>query len=225
MINRKVDDAVFEAILKQAFCDAFTQEIEQIEAADDQPAQPSATNRKKERWYYKKQQRKPIKAAAIVRGLAACAMFAICLVSGIMMTSAPVRAAVVDTFVGFFEKYLTVDVGNEDGAIVIGEYTMGYVPNGFELVDTRETSYFNSHTFSNGSEKFMVYFYPHNESLLKYDNEQTDLTITKINESEGYFVNSEDGICVLFWNLNSQTVSIESNLNMNIIKKIAENIS
>lgn len=225
MINQKVDDAVFDVILKQACCDAFAQEIEQIEAADDQPAKPSEVQRKQERRYYRKFQRKPVKAATILRGTAACLVALMGLSFCLMMTSAPVRAAMVDTVVSLFEKYLTVDLSEAEDAVMLGEHTMGYVPKDFALVETYEMAYFDLYIFSNGTEKFKVYFYGEKDFSLKYDNEQTNLTLIDINDGKGYFVNREDGTCVLFWNLNDHIVSIESNLNLNILKKIAKNIS
>ena len=225
MINRKVDDAVFDAILKQAFCDAFAQEIEQIEAADDQPAKPSEVQRKQERRYYRKFQRKPVKAATILRGTAACLVALMGLSFCLMLTSAPVRAAMVDTVVSFFEKYLTVSLSEAEDAVMLGEHTMSYVPKGFALVETYDMAYFDIYIFSNGTENFKVYFYSEKDFSVKYDNEQTNLTLVNINKGNGYFVNREDGTSVLFWNMNDQTISIESNLNLNIMKKIAENIS
>lgn len=224
MINRKVDDAVFDAILKQAFCDAFAQEIEQIEAADDQPAKPSEVQRKQERRYYRKFQRKPVKVATILRGTAACLVALMGLSFCLMLTSAPVRAAMVDTVVSFFEKYLTVDMGKEDVLVVDG-YTFAYVPYGYEIRDETKSALATRYTFSNGSEYFKVCIYIDGQQLLKYDNEQANTVAVKINGVDAYFTQSDDKPNSLIWTKNNQTIAIEGNLSLSVMKKIAENFS
>ncbi len=225
MINKKVDDAIFEVILTHAFREAFAQEMEQIEAEDSQPAQPSEKYQKQEQRYYKKMQRKPVKSATIVRVIAACAAAYICLSSGLMLFSPPVRAAVVDTVVGFFEKYVTVDVSDKDNSVAIGEYTMGYVPKGFDLINIHQTSQFNCYVFASSTERFQVYTYFSDKLLLKYDNEKTNLTSTKINDIDAYIVAGDDGNYVLFWRMDNVTVSVEGDISIHVMKKIAEEIS
>lgn len=225
MINKKVDDAIFEVILTHAFREAFAQEMEQIEAEDDQAAKPSEKYRKQEQRYYKKMQRKPIKAMSIVRTTAACVAAIICLSSGAMMFSPPVRAAVVDTVVGIFGKYVTVDMSDKDNVLAIGKYTMGYVPKEFLLVETYQMDRLDCYYFSNGSEFFKVYFYQDNESLLKYDNEEIELIQTKVNDRDAHYLKCEDGSHILFWNQGNETISIEGNIGINVMLKIAEKIS
>ncbi|MBQ2767755.1 MAG: DUF4367 domain-containing protein [Clostridia bacterium] len=227
MINRKVDDAVFDVILTHAFREAFAQEMEQIEAEDSQPAQPSEKHRKHERAYYKKMRRKPIKVMTIVRGTAACVAAVICLSFGAMMFSPPVRAAVVDTLVGFFEKYVAVDVDvdKDSKAIFVGEYTMNYVPHGFELVDRSESSAINRYKFSNGSEYFKLCFYETKDSLLKFDMEQGNTTQLEINGELAYLIQNENGYSILVWIYDGKTMSVEGVINIKTMQNIAKNIS
>ncbi len=225
MINRKVDDAIFDVILKHAFKEAFAQEMEQIEVEDSQPAQPSEKHRKNERAYYKKMQRKPIKVMTIVRSMAACVAAVICLSFGAMMFSPPVRAAVVDTLVGFFEKYLTVNVSDVENAVAIGDYSMKYIPKGFELINIHQTTQYDCYMFASSTERFQIYTYFTDKLLLKYNNEETDFVSTQVNDHDAYIVAGDDGNYVLFWSVDNITMSIEGNVSVNVMKKIAEEIS
>lgn len=225
MINRKVDDAIFDVILTHAFREAFAQEMEQIEAEDSQSAQPSEKHRKHERAYYKKMQRKPIKVMTIVRSTAACVAAVICLSFGAMMFSPPVRAAVVDTIVSFYEKYLTVNVSDVENTVAIGNYSMRYVPEGFELTNTYQTTQYDCYMFDSSTERFQIYIYFTDKLLLKYDNEETDFVTTQVNDHDAYIVAGDDGNYVLFWRVDNITISIEGNVSVNVMKKIAEEIS
>ena len=224
MINRKVDDAIFDVILAHAFREAFAQEMEQIEAEDSQPAQPSEKHRKHERAYYKKTRRKPIKVMTIVRSTAACVAAVICLSFGAMMFSPPVRAAVVDTLVGFFEKYVAVDVSDES-TLVIDGYTFAYIPIGYKLVDRMETEMVTRYKFSNDSEYFKVCVYVENQHQLKYDTDQSNVEKLLINDTVAYFIQNESGYSSLIWTLNDKSFVIEGNIDPHIIKNIAEKIS
>lgn len=225
MINKSVDNAVFDAILRKAFTEAFEREVAEIEA------QPSAAEslpekyRKAERKYYNKKMKQSSGTYAVLRKIAACILICLSVGFATLMAIPTVRASVWDSVVNFYEKYIKFDFNiTSVGEETIGEYTLGYVPDGFVRTDSLENSAKNLYIYEAEDGVFSVGYYYSEDNGITYDDENGKLYIIDINGMDGYLVEYFDGRYSLTWKNNRVVFTIDGNLPVNEIVKIAEKI-
>ena len=225
MINKSVDNAVFDAVLRKAFTEAFAREVAEIEA------QPSAAEslpekyRKAERKYYNKKMRRSSGAYAVLRKVVACMLICLSVGFAALMAIPTVRASVWDSVVNFYEKYIKFDfnvaaIGEE----TIGEYTLGYVPDGFVRTSVVEESLRHIYRYENQENYFCIIYYAKNREI-NFDDENGKIHIVDINGIDGYMVEYLDGTYALIWKYNDTVFSVDGNMDSKEIIKIAEKIS
>lgn len=225
MINKSVDNAVFDAILRKAFTEAFEREVTEIEA------QPSAAEslpekyRKAERKYYNKKMKQSSDTYAVLRKIAACILICLSVGFAALMAIPTVRASVWDSVVNFYEKYIKFDFNvTSVGEETIGEYTLGYVPDGFVRTSEMETALKNIYIYENGDHIFNVrYYYPEGNTIA-YDDEGGKIHIIEINGVDGYMVEYPDGTYALVWQHKNIIFTVDGDISVNEMKKIAEKI-
>ena len=225
MINKSVDNAVFDAILRKAFTEAFEREVAEIEA------QPSAAGalpekyRRAERKYYNKKMKQSSGTYAVLRKIAACILICLSVGFAALMAIPTVRASVWDSVVNFYEKYIKFDFNvTAGGEETIGEYTLGYVPNGFVRTAAYETALKNVCKYENGQNVINIRYYPDGHDIA-YDDEKGKIYTIKINDIDGYLVEYLDGTYTLVWEYNHNVFTVDGNISSKEIIKIAENIS
>lgn len=225
MINKSVDNAVFDAVLRKAFTEAFAREVAEIEA------QPSAAEslpekyRMAERRYYNKKMKKSSGTYAVLRKIAACILICLSVGFAALMAIPTVRASVWDSVVNFYEKYIKFDFNiTACGEETIGDYTLGYVPDGFVRTDAMETNAKHKYRFENEEYVFTIRYY-YSKNCLSYDDEKGKVYIVKINGTDGYMVEYLDGTYTLVWKNKNAVFSVDGNISSKEIIKIAENIS
>lgn len=227
MINKSVDNAVFDAILRKAFTEAFEREVAEIEA------QPSAAGalpekyRRAERKYYNKKMKQSSGTYAVLRKIAACILICLSVGFAALMAVPTVRASVWDSVVDFYEKYIKFDFNvTSGGEETIGEYTLGYVPDGFvRTAALVEESTRNRYRYENQEGYFCISYYFTGSQGISYDDENGKVHIVDINGEDGYLIKYFDGICSLVWKHNDTVFSVDGNIDFKEIIKIAENIS
>ena len=225
MINKSVDNAVFDAILRKAFTEAFEREVAEIEA------QPSAAGalpekyRRAERKYYNKKMKQSSGTYAVLRKIAACILICLSVGFAALMAIPTVRASVWDSVVNFYEKYIKFDFNvTSVEEETIGDYTLGYVPDGFVRTDAYETDAKNKYRYENEEKFFCIIYYAKNREI-NYDDENGKIHIVHVNGEDGYMVEYLDGTYALIWNHNDVVFSVDGNIDSKEIIKIAENIS
>ena len=225
MINKSVDNAVFDAILRKAFTEAFEREVAEIEA------QPSAAGalpekyRRAERKYYNKKMKQSSGTYAVLRKIAACILICLSVGFAALMAIPTVRASVWDSVVNFYEKYIKFDFNvTAGGEETIGEYTLGYVPDGFVRTDAMETPLKNVYKYGNGQCIFNIeYYYPEGNTIA-YDDENGKIHIIEINGVDGYLIEYLGGRYSLTWQNNKAVFTIDGDLSVDEMIKIAEKI-
>ena len=225
MINKSVDNAVFDAILRKAFTEAFEREVAEIEA------QPSAAGalpekyRRAERKYYNKKMKQSSGTYAVLRKIAACILICLSVGFAALMAIPTVRASVWDSVVDFYEKYIKFDfnvaaIGEE----TIGDYTLRYVPDGFVRTAAMETALKNVYKYENGNYIFSVkYYYPEGNTIA-YDDEGGEMHIIDIDGEDGYLIEYDGGWQSFTWQKNDAIFTVDGNLSANEMIKIAKNI-
>lgn len=226
MINKSVDNAVFDAVLRKAFTEAFAREVAEIEA------QPSAAEslpekyRREERKYYNKKMKQSSGTYKVLRKIAACILICLSVGFAALMAIPTVRASVWDSVVNFYEKYIKFDFNvTAGGEETIGEYTLGYVPDGFVRTDAMETAVKNIYKYENGQRVFCISYHCSKEKTIAYDDEKGVMRNIKINGIDGYMIKYSDGKFTLVWENNDIVFTVDGNLSSKELFKIAENIS
>ena len=135
----------------------------------------------------------------------------------------PVNAEVKNVFSELFDKYVSYENKEQESYILTtGEYEIGYIPNGFEviiledsLVKFRETNQGNGYIVINIS----------NEDIgqVNLDAENSTSQVIKINGTDATLccINNE---YVLFWYDEYHLISINANIEESDLINIAKNI-
>ena len=226
MVNKKYDEALFDAALEQAFAEAFKRDIAKIEEENkDMPEHPKKYV-DMERAYYKKKTKPKTSGMLVFRKVAACVM-AVLSVGFITVLAVPdVRASVWDSAVGWFEKYVAFSFEEKEEPIKIGEFLVNYVPDQFELVDSNINTFVNDFVFSNGVDDFYITVYNQKETQVEYDYENCDVEYITINNDNAYIIYYNNNDVSIIWYYNNCTFVIEgNNISIKTMQKIAENIS
>ena len=153
MINKKVDEAVFDAILEQALSDVIEEDIKKLQE-EDAPCTISAEADQRIRRMIalagkqskKTQAKRIIRAAVIVLAV----LVNVSLIGLLMIPS--VNAEVKNVFAELFEKYTSYENKVQDTYVVTtDEYEIGYIPDGFDVLsnDDRQLQ-FREHNNCNG---------------------------------------------------------------------------
>ena len=226
MINKSVDNAVFDAILRKAFTEAFEREVAEIEA------QPSAAEslpekyRRAERKYYNKKMKQSSGTYKVLRKIAACILICLSVGFAALMAIPTVRASVWDSVVNFYEKYIKFDFNvTSIGEETIGDYTLGYVPDGFVRTDEVETPMRSVYTYENGQSAFYIRYQCSKDNTIAYDDENGVMRSIEINGIDGYMIKYPNETYVLVWEYNHTAFTVDGNIDSKEIIKIAENIS
>ena len=224
MINKSVDNAVLDAVLRKAFTEAFEREVAEIEA------QPSAAEalpekyRRAERKYYNKKMRGASGTYAVLRKIAACILICLSVGFAALMAIPTVRASVWDSVVNFYEKYIKFDFNvTAGGEETIGDYTLRYVPDGFVRTSAVETALKNVYKYEDGQHAFnIVYYYYPEDYTIAYDDEKGVMHSIQINGMDGYLVEYSGGTYTLVWEYNHTVFTVDGDISVNEMMKIAE---
>ena len=225
MINKSVDNAVFDAILRKAFTEAFEREVTEIEA------QPSAAEalpekyRRAERKYYNKKMKQSSGTYAVLRKIAACILICLSVGFATLMAIPTVRASVWDSVVNFYEKYIKFDFNvTSVGEETIGEYTVGYVPDGFVRTSEMETALKSVYMYENGQQQFSIRYRYAKDNTIAYDDEAGRIHVIEFNGIDGYMVEYPDGAYALVWQHKNTVFTVDGDISVNEMKKMAEKI-
>jgi len=227
MTNNKVSEDVFDAVLKNAFADAFKLELKEYEAEAEKykTVLPTAKQKKAARRAYNAQSRGAGWGIVITRRVAAAVLIAFSLGSGMMLSAPAVRAAVVDTVIEFFDKYMSFDFSEKAGGVVIGDYTLGYLPDGYTLSDSFKSDAKSAYVFSNGILNIRISIMPGDISKRNIDNENYEMKVLNITDYTAYSFAPNDpemDNIVIMGNADI-SITFKSNNSIDELIKIAKN--
>ena len=149
---------------------------------------------------------------------------------GLLMTNTEVRAAVKKAVVEFFDKYVKINLSNsdieEDDFSNIDLITIGYIPNGFELVDSDESKNTREYMYFDDEGNYLNVSIDKSEfTENNADIEKTDYEKINIGNHKGYILYKEeeqDGV-IIFGNKHI-TVTLTGIVSKEELVKIAESI-
>lgn len=224
MVNKKIDEAVFDVLLENAFSDVIEEDVKKLQE-EVEPCAISAETEQKIRKMIsqvgKRDNRMRTKTVIRVASIVLVVLLNVSLIGLLMVPS--VNAEVKNVFSELFEKYVSYENKEQESYIVsTSEYIFGYIPDNFEvvilensLVKFRETNQGNGYIVINIS----------NEDIgrMSMDTENSESQIIKINGIDAtlYCVNEE---YILFWYDGYHFISIYTSIGEYDLIKIAKNI-
>lgn len=130
MINKSVDESIFEAVLAQAFLEASEKDLEQIIKEGQKTLEYSEKFQKIERKKYDKICRETYTTPFWVTSLKRAASFILIIgfTCSIIMFSAPtIRADFFNLATEFFEKYFSISLANKTSGYETSDYIFKYI--------------------------------------------------------------------------------------------------
>lgn len=225
----KLNEDLFEAVLQRAFCD-YTDE--QLTSYPDCKAlaKEYPLSKKEKRAFDRAAKQMKYNKSLVKVYLSRAAVVFLCIIAlgaCIMMTSLTVRAAVKNVIVEWFDKYthfsfVATDTGSGDFENV-EDVEIGYVPDGYELINTDESSISITYVYSSNNADFLIDIFENEASELFPDNERSKYSIIQINGHESWIIYDEENISGTLILIGSKvSVSISGSLSKKELIKIAE---
>lgn len=227
-MKNKYDDALREAFLKSAFKEAAALDLAELESKDIEIRYPSKKQKRDiERAIRKVEHTNSVGFGRISRAVAMIAIVC-CLALGAIMLQPTVRASVWDVVVSFFEKYLSVDFDTDRqvAEYKLGEYVIGYIPDGYYLEETQENMLRIDMIFKNNLENAIsVSLYDTSFSHTGADIENGKSRAVTVADSAGYLITYvDDKELQLVWGDSIKTFIIRGAISEKEIMRIAKSI-
>lgn len=224
MVNKKIDEAVFDVLLEHAFSDVIEEDVKKLQNEGEPCTISVETEQKIKRMISqvgKRNNRMRTKTVIRVASIVLVVLLNVSLIGLLMVPS--VNAEVKNVFTELFDKYVSYENKKQDSYVVsTSEYILGYIPDGFELiiledslVKFRETNQGNGYIVINIS----------NEDIgqVNLDAENSTSQVIKINGTDATLccINNE---YVLFWYDGYHFISIYTSIGESDLIKIAKNV-
>ncbi len=225
MPTKQINDELFEVILKNAFSESFNRELERYESSATtlSDAVPSKEHKKCAQKAYRKKMHKPFDCVAALQKITASILIVFSIWNALMLCSPTVQAAVKDTIVEFFDKYISFDFSKNDDFIVIGTHKVGYIPSGYQLTETKTTQRYEKYIFSNGIDDINLRIMSSGISEVGVDSENRKMQPIKVKDYVAYALlhNDSDEPTVVIWGDENCSFLLTAKLNLTELNKIA----
>lgn len=231
MINSEIDNQLFDSILTEALKDRSKIYLSNIPSEDELSMQLEFSDGFKDKMsklmgrYRRMADRR--KVFIYTKRFVAGILIAAGLGFGVLMLSQPVRAAVQNVIIQWFDKYTQFDFQSDSTEVEFKEYTLGYLPEGFVETDYFTATGYVSIEYEDLNGNDIIFEYSTSEGLsVGLDNENSTYSIINLNGTEAHlFESNEEGRrSYLLWTHDGYTFTIGSNLSIEEIIKIEENL-
>ncbi len=233
-----VQESVFEGILSAALVTYIESEMKLL-PTDDELSVMYPTSEKRLKEYRKKakqKQRKAPTAAVYLKRVAVIALAVISVAFGVLMTNEGVRAAIVKSFITWYDKYVEFDFSHyeepekeeeTDPITAVESLVIGYVPEGYVLSNSvEETGYREYSYMTDTGEYLLICLETSKGSSIGLDNENSDLEKFSLNGKDMYLAyNDTDGIGAIVFGNRMYMVSVSGLVAKDELIKVAENIT
>ena len=230
-MNEELNEDIFDAALKKAFCDYTNNLLDSF--PDCKTLSEKYPLSKKEERFFKRLEKEMKHGKSLARVyLSRAAVIFLCFVSlaaAVMLSSPTVRAAVKNVFMQWFEKYtLFTFVQTEpakDDFQSVEDVKIGYIPEGYELGFEDKSSQSCIYVYYLNEDGLVVSVFENGTTDLFPDNERSEYTKMNINGHESWLIYDEanvGGIIIIVGNKIS--VTVDANVEKDELIKIAESI-
>lgn len=228
MPTKQINDELFEVILKNAFSESFNRELERYESSATtlSSAVPTKEHKKCAQKAYRNKTRKPFDCVATLQKITASILIVFSIWNALMICSPAVQAAVKDTIVEFFDKYISFDFSKNDDFIIVGTHKIGYIPSGYQLTQSKTTERYEKYIFSNGTDDINLRIMSSSISEAGVDSENRMMQPVKIKSYVAYALLHDDSNepTIVIWGDENRSFLLTANLSLNELTKIANSI-
>lgn len=229
MNSKTIDDAVFEAILRQVVIDKYHTEVNSIHSSElekEISLSPEFELRIKKLFNRERRKSKIRSLLSNTRKVAVIAAIILTALFGVLLTNANVRAAVGKAVVEWYEKFTSITFGPEnkgykDSSLNPEDYITGY-----KVVSKETVGRSTNVMLENTSGISLSLFYTPSDSTANHsiDNENHTVEITDINGYEAFLAIANDTAVdnIISWNTHGYRLIIHSKLPPSELKRIAE---
>lgn len=223
-MNKEFEQDIWESVLKAAVIENSLNESEKYPSSEElnRIELPKHYDTKMrnliKRYIY---QKKVSEAFKIGRKIASVAIIIMGISFAFLLQYDEVRAACQNVIVKIYEQYIRF-THNYDAEAKQSSIEFGYIPEGFELYD--EANDFVIYKKDNGESITLYHYTQKYEAYI--DNEHYSISNVNINDSEGFYFESEDERFenILLWDTSSNYFVLYSSLPKDEIIKIAVNL-
>lgn len=235
----KVQDEVFEGILTAALNEFIETEMNSM-PSDEEIAKMYPAPKKLIKVYRRKakEQKYHIPLPFLYLKRVAVVFLAIISISfGVLATSEEVRAAIVNTVVTWYDKFIQLDFTRSDETIEqngestepiinVSDLVIGYIPSQYELASSTEESQFREYIYTTESGDYMLIgIYSSESTEVANDIEVMNYEQLTINGNEAYILyNESERMGSVIIGNRGYTIVISSISEKEDILKVAENI-
>ena len=231
-IDREQSDQLFEALLNVAAKELMSDEVNKLPNLEElnKVYLPSKSLDKKIRSIIDKEYR-TYKRKRIMRkcGMIAACFGAVITASTILLMSVEAtRNFIVNTFITPQHDHVAFEFGengvSENGA----DIALGYLPEGFELVNSQMLDNVTIVFYSNRyGDQIIVQQHIASTLSIFIDNEFREFSLISLNNQNAYLFESHDEgyFNVIMWQHKNDVFNVFSNLNVEELVRIAENIT
>ena len=136
MVNKKVDEAVFDVLLEHAFADVIEEDVKKLQNKAEPCTISAETEQKIKKMiaqFGKSEKRLRTKVIVRVASIVLVVLLNVSLIGLLMVPS--VNAEVKNVFADLFDKYVSYEtVSNYREVVSTSEYEIGYISDGYELI-------------------------------------------------------------------------------------------
>ena len=224
VINKKIDEAIFDVLLENAFADAIEEDVRKLQE-EAEPCTISAETDLKIRKMIaqigkkdnQKRTRMIIRAASIILVV----LLNLGLIGILMIPS--VNAEVKNVFSEFLGKYESFETKvNSRKSVTTNEYIISYIPDEYDLI-LNDDYQILFREINQGNGYISINISDEDFGRMSLDTEKSTSQIIKINGMEAN-LSSINNEYYLFWFNGYHFISIYANINEFELIKIANNI-
>jgi len=224
-----MSDSVFEALFRQAVIENFYDELDSLPPRDELAKQyiPSDAHKARMKRLFASEARKErLRATSkLCRRIAAAFVITAAILLGALMSVPQVRASVIQTFVEWYERFVSFTSGSPEASKTNMEPE--YVPEGFIEIIRDDLTMMTIIVYANDAEGSMITFQSFRASdAIAVDNENAAFSIQQIDGVEYHLLSADDdtGENTIVWDMDEQRYVITSTISMDELVKIAVSV-
>lgn len=217
-------DKLFDELLKESAelaAEEMGEEILSEEIEEHEFSERHIANMKK---LFARERRKiRLRKFAVNISRAAAVVVVLAVVSGATIYHVDAwRIKVMNLFTDTHETNTDISFVDKNASYIIDDITLEYIPEGFEVVENKQSQIVSRVKFKN-KDKYFIISINKSHSNSSIDSENASVEKIMINEAEGFY-SEKDGSNILSWYNYDHMLSIVGNIDKEIILNIAHNI-
>ena len=236
-MTKRFNDAYLDAVLTQAFTEVAKSEIDSepsLQELKEKYPCPKKMIRKIKNNQKEKRYNRPL-AILYLQRVAVCLMAVITLSFSVLLTSTKVQAAVYETVVEWYDKYIVIYLDRTPDTPIENDPLEGktfmdleitYIPEGFELIMQFDDEGNRFYLYDDGNGNTINIQISNSDVLSVYnDNENVEFREDTINNNTAYISYSADeNFGTIVWGNSKIAICVNGFVDEDTLIKISENI-